>query len=527
MKRFYPILFFAACSVFFMAGCKKSFDELNVNENKPTSVPPSLVFNGILYDMYDAPYSMYERWGQYYCCNYDYYGNNRYDFGSGSNYYSTLKNVGKMEEEALKNGAGALNPYSALAKFFRAYFFTKMSLQMGDIPMTEALKGSANLTPAYDPQKKVFQQAFVWLDSANTQLGQLITANDLSLNGDIYLDNNLRKWRKVVNTFRLRLLINLSKKEADADLNIKQQFATILGDANKYPLMTSMDDNLQFKFTHPTNDYPMSPNNFGFDALRYNTSATYISLLTQTHDPRVFVTAEPATALVAGGMSPTDFNAFVGASPGEDLGVMYVKANSGQYSLINRKHYYETYTGEPSIQIGYPEMLFNIAEAINRGWVASGPLGNAEAHYQAGIEASMAYYGIPETGAFTANFLQSGSPGSSAIYNSYSVNFDFTTYYNQASVKYSANNATALTQILKQKYIALFRHSGLESYFNYRRTGTPVFTTGPGTGNGSRIAMRFKYPTSEQTANADHYHTALQSQFGGNDDINGMMWILN
>jgi len=499
---------------------------MNVNENKPTSVPPALLFNGILNDMYDPPYSMYERWSQYYCCNYDYYGNNRYDFGSGANYFGTLKNVTKMEEEALKNGAVGINPYSALAKFFKAYFFTKMSLQMGDIPMTEALKGSVNLTPVYDPQKTVFKQALAWLDTANTELGQLINANDLTLGGDIYFDNNLSKWRKVVNTLRLRLLIQLSKKANDAELNIKQQFAAILGDANKYPLMSGMSDNMQFTYIHPTNDYPMSPDNFGFDALRYNTSATYISLLTQTNDPRVFVTAEPATALIGGGMSSTDFNAFVGAPPGEDLGIMYVKANSGQYSLINRRRYYQTYTGEPSIQIGYPEMLLNIAEAINRGWVTSGPLGNAEAHYKAAIKASRSYYGIPESGSFNAYFLQSGSPGTTAVYNSYAVDVNFDAFYNQASVKYAGDNATGLNQVLIQKYLALFRHSGLESYFTYRRTGVPVFTTGPGTGNSSRIAMRFKYPGSESTANADNYKAALQSQFGGNDDINGMMWIL-
>jgi len=270
----------------------------------------------------------------------------------------------------------------------------------------------------------------------------------------------------------------------------------------------------------------MNPDNFGFDALRYNTSATYISLLTQTHDPRVYVTAEPATAIVSGGTSPTDFSAFIGADPGEDLGIMYVKANAGQYSLINRKHYYETYTGEPSIQIGYPELLFNIAEAINRGWVTSGPLGDAEAHYKAGIQASMSYYGIPESGSFTAYFLASGSPGSTAVYNQYNVDFEFSDFYNQTSVKYSADNATALTQILKERYIALFRHSGFESYFTYRRTGVPTFTTGPGTGNGGRIAMRYKYPSSEQTANSSNYKAALDAQFGGNDDINGMMWIL-
>jgi len=525
MKTIFYIFFIVIVFSTVNTGCKRSFEDLNTNENKPTSVPPSLLFNSIAYAMYDAPYGSGERFSQYFLCNYDYYGNNRYDFGPGDNYYTTLKNVDKMVDEAVKSGLPTVNGYDAMAKFFKAYFFTRMSLEMGDIPMTEALQGSNNLTPTYDPQKKVFQQAFVWLDSANTELGQLID-NSATISGDIYFNNDLSKWRKVVNTFRIRLLIALSKKADDADLGAKQQLTNILADANKYPLMTSMDDNLVFQYVNPTNKYPMNPDNFGFDAQRYNTSATYISLLTQTNDPRVYVTAEPAGAIVSGGTSPTSFSAFVGADPGEDLGVMYVKANSGQYSFINRKHYYETYTGEPSIQIGYPELMFNIAEAINRGWIASGPKGDAEAYYKAGIEASMAYYGIPESGSFPVYFLASGSPGSTAVYNTYNVDFDFSAFYNQASVKYAGNNANGLTQILKERYIALFRHSGFESYFTYRRTGVPNFTTGPGTGNGSRIAMRYKYFSSEQTANSSNYESALQSQYGGNDDINGVMWII-
>jgi hypothetical protein len=80
---------------------------------------------------------------------------------------------------------------------------------------------------------------------------------------------------------------------------------------------------------------------------------------------------------------------------------------------------------------------------------------------------------------------------------------------------------------LKQKYVALFRHSGLEGYYQNRRTGVPEFTTGPGTGNGTRIAKRFKYFGSESTANATNYQAALQLQFAGNDDINASMWIIN
>lgn len=512
--------------LFTAAGCRKEFNSLNTNENKPTSVPSALLFNGLLFDMYVAPYGSGERYSQYFLCNYDYYGNNRYDFASGTDNYKQLKNANKMIEEAAKAGLPETNVYAAMSKFFKAYFFTRMSLEMGDLPMSEALEGLENLRPKYDDQKSIFQQAFLWLDSANNELAELAAAGDNNLQGDIYFGNDLTKWRKTANTLQLRLLIHLSKKADDADLNVKGRFAEIVSNTEKYPLMEDMSDNMQFLYTHPTNDYPMNPDNFGFDALRYNMSATYVGLLTQLKDPRVFVTAEPASAIVGDGGSPTSYNSFVGANPGEDLGTMYIKTNSGQYSLINRHYFYETYTAEPSIQIGYPEMLLNIAEAINRGWIASGPLGDAEAYYTAAIKASMGSYGIPENGSFTAFFLQSGSPGSTAVYNSYDVNVDWNVYYNDAAVKYAGNNANGLTQILQQKYLALFRHSGLEPYFNFRRTGVPDFATGPGTGNSGRIPLRFQYPSGERSANDINYKAALETQFGGNDDINAAMWLL-
>lgn len=519
-------IFLGLISMYVFTSCSKSFDSLNTNANKPTSVPAGLLFNGLLNRMYDAPYGSGERYSQYYLCNYDYYGNNRYDFGEGDNHFDDLENANKMIEEATKVGLPTINPYSALSKFFKAYFFTKMSLEMGDLPLTEALQGLENLSPAYDPQKGIFKQAFLWLDSANTELGSLYVEGDNNLQGDIYFGNDLSKWRKIVNALHIRLLMELSKQADDGDLNIKGQFSQIVSSPDQYPLLESMDDNMQYQYVHPTNDYPMNPDNFGFDALRYNTSATYVGLLTQLNDPRVFVTTEPATALVGSGTSPTSYTAFKGADPGEDLGAMYIKANGGQYSLINRHHYYETYTAEPSIQIGYPEMLLNIAEGINRGWAASGSMGDAEAYYKAAITASMSFYGIPETGTFTAYYLKSGSPGTSADYGTNDITVDFANYYAQPTVKYAGNTADGLKQILQQRYLALFRHSGLESYFAYRRTGIPDFTTGPGTGNSGRIPLRFQYPSSEKSANADHYRAAIDAQFGGNDDINGQMWLL-
>jgi hypothetical protein len=511
-----------------LSSCEKSFNELGADVNRPTSVPPSLLLNGALNNLYDSPYGDFEKWSQYFLQNYDYYGNNRYDFGGGENFYNTLKNVNKMEDEAKKMQLPEVNCYSALAKFLKAYFFTKMSLEMGDIPLNDALKGLANLTPAYDSQKEIFKQAFDWLESANSDLESLKnSANDLQ--GDIYLDNDIFKWQKVVNTFRLRLLIHLSKK-ADAsdasDLQIKQQFSSIVTNPSKYPVMTSSGDNLEYRYIYPTNKYPKNPGSFGFDALRENCSSTYVGLLTSLHDPRVYITCEPASALFHEA-DPGNFNAFLGANPGEDLGIMYAKANAGGYSLLNRYHYYRTFTAENCIQIGYPEMCFNIAEGINRGWIPSMNASDAENYYKKGILASMEFYGIPQTGTLTVYFFKQGfSIDDLAAFKTYNLNVDFSSYYAQPEVKYNGNNSTGLVQILQQRYLALYSHSGLESYFTYRRTGVPAFGTGPGSGNSGRIALRFQYFGSEISTNNSNYNAALSRQFDSNDDINGLMWIL-
>ncbi len=521
------LIIITAAVLLMSSSCRKSFNDLYQNNNKPASVPPSLILTSVLNSMADMPAGQIERTDQYFLINYDYYGNNRYDFGAGDDYYITLENVNKMQEEALNLKLPEVNPYGALARFLQAYYYTKMSLEVGDIPLTDALKGSENLTPAYTSQKDVFKQAFLWLDTANSYMGQVVAEGTQSMTGDIYYGNDLAKWQKAINSFRIRLLLELSKKADDADLNVKGQFAMILANPATYPIMESSDDNLQYTFIFPTNEYPENPGSFGFNALRENTSATYVGLLTSLKDPRTFVTSEPSATKVKNGAAPDDFAAFLGADPGQDLGVMYVKANAGDYSLINRHYFYQTYVGEPSIQIGFPELCFNIAEGINRGWATTGGKGSAEANYKAGILASWESYGIPETGAFTQYVFRSGSPspGPTAQYDTYSIPVNFTTYYAQPKIAYVAG-ATGLTEILEQKYLALFRHSGLEAYYTYRRTGVPTFTTGAGTGNGSRIALRYQYPASEKSANTVNYNAALAGQYGGNDDINGKMWLL-
>lgn len=523
MKRSNIII--VICLVALAAGsCQKKYDEYASNPNKPASVPPGLVLTGILSDMNaDRPWSLVTRWCQFDCCNYNYYGDQRYDWtGAGLN-YSTLTNVIKMEEEAKKISEFEQKGYNALGKFFRAWFFYRMTNLVGDLPLQDALKGAGTPAPAYNTQKDIFIQALKWLEEANTEMAALVAQNDGKIEGDIYFGSK-KAWQRVINVFRLRVLIALSKKEADADLKVKQTFAAILGDATKYPLFTSAGDDLKYVYNN-INKYPSNPDNLGFDATRYNMSATYLNTLVQLEDPRAFVTAEPATRqLTANKKTPADITAYVGAPSGEDLAAMSSKMSSvdtADYSVRSRSRYYANYSAEPGTLLGYTEMCFNIAEAINRGWVG----GSAEEWYKKGIKASLASYAIPVDAPGVFNKVY---PFGSLNAVTYPISFDFeNTYYQQAAVKYAGNDATGLQQILLQKYLAFFQNSGWEAYYNWRRTGVPAFNTGTGTGNSSRIPKRFQYPTSERTTNADNWGKAVKSQFGGTtDDINGDMWLI-
>jgi hypothetical protein len=497
-----------------IAACK-DFDELGKNQNLPTEVPASLLLNGALNDMFENSWTDGQRQNQYWCCNYNYYGTNEY-WASASLSYMVLKNIQKMEDEALRVGAPELNPYSAIGKYLRAVFYVRMSQRVGDVPLSEALQGLDNPAPIYDAQKDVYAQVLTWLDEANNDLASLIAASDKSLAGDIYFNNDLTKWQKATNTFKIRVLISLSKKTGDTQLNVAQRFSEMLSNPAKFPIMTTNLDNMEYHFNGTSNLYSTNPGNRGFDKGRYNMAETLIKGLTDLKDPRVYLFANPAKKKIANGIAPTDFNAFVGAPSGESLDNMTFKAGNGEYSFANQKRYYTTFSGpEPTIQLGYPELCFNIAEGLMRGWAN----GSAEEWYNKGITSSMHFFGLED--GVTVEITE---PDEDQVLATTTVSV--TNYMAQPEVKYAGNNENGLKQIITQKYLAFFQNSGQEAYFNYRRTGYPAFNEGPGTGNGGNIPRRWLYPLSEATNNTANYNAALSRQFGAAvDDLDSELWL--
>jgi len=508
-----------------VSSCTKTFEKYTQNPNQPTSVPAYLLLRQIENNLTVFPGGDEDKWSQYTLSTYTYYGTNEYWNGSTSLEYNTLQNIVAMENEAAKATPG-VTPYSALAKFFKAYVYVGMSLKVGDIPMSEALKGLANAKPKYDSQKQVFVQALQLLEDANTQLTSLIASSNTALLGDFYFQEKisggvdalsaLKKWQKVVNTYKLRVLIELSKKSADADLNIKQKFADVISNPAKYPIMTDLSDNWEYTYNANYNYYPNNKGNFGNDATRLCVASTWLNTLSNLNDLRAMKVADPARGL---GFADTSFKSFVGGGAGNTMSSLQGNIGVFKISPIGRKRYYDGYTGENTFLVGYPEMCLNIAEAVNRGWITGQ---SADTWYQKGVKAMFSFYGIVD-GANTVSFLKGTAPGD---YVNYTVNFSYTNYFNQAAVKYAGDNATGLNQILTQRYLTLARNSGLAGYYQWRRTGVPTFDIGPGTGNSNIIPLRFQYPSSELSTNGTNLNTALTSQYGGKDDINAKMWII-
>ncbi|SEW36619.1 SusD/RagB family nutrient-binding outer membrane lipoprotein [Chitinophaga arvensicola] len=474
-------------------GCIK-MNDLKKNPNKATIAPPAVVLSGIEQSMFEKPWGDAQRHAQYYCITYSYYGNQSYDFGAASFYYSALRNIAQLEKEAGRIGGDQMRPYYALANFLQAWFYIKMTAQVGDIPMSEAMKAEQGIDrPAYDTQRDIYLQCLQLLQRAHDTIAILNATRHYTVDGDIFFNGNLKQWQKLINAFRLRVLISLSNKAGDPQLALKETFASIL----KLPLPESNQDNLQITYgtSDVSNYYPAYTLTPEADAKRSPLGATYINLLKALRDPRLFIVALPAAIDNADSLHNNDFSSYRGAATGTLQGALNDSASKGFFSLPDYHYWFSSPAGHPTILLGYAEVNFSIAEGIQRGWIHDVPASN---YYEEGIRAAMKEYDLPSD--------------------------TIRKYLAQPVVQYQA--ATGLQQILQQKYLAFFQHAGWEAFYNQRRTGIPAFITGPSNQNHGLIPRRWTYPASESIDNLPHLTAALKRQYNGADNINGVMWLL-
>lgn len=478
----YKIFFLFILAAFILTSCKK-YADFQTNPNQPSTATPALLLTNICISVFKTD----PQNPSYASRHYTYYerGNSGVDYswnaGSFDN-YNILRQVMRMDSLAVQTGQ---DKYRGLTKFFRAYLFSGLTEQFGDIPYSNALQAQSGSTrPFYDKQEDVYKGILQELDEANT----LLDDSKGNLDGDIIYGGRASQWKKLVNAFKLRLLIHLSKKESNINLNIKTQFQNIIGNSAQYPLMADGADNAQLVFNSsaPDNYYP-TYGNLSLSA-EVSIEKGFATILKDRNDPRLFSFAEPVPGGTAG-----NFADYEGVDAGLTIGNQQLASSSA--SKINQR-FKEDKINEPLILVGYPEQEFLIAEAISRNWITGA--GTSDEHYQNGITASMKFYNIADA--------------------------DIATYLSGANVMFDPANAIPL--IITQKYIALCMHSGWESFYEQRRTGIPTLSVGPGTYNNMVVPKRWLYPQTEYDTNIANLNDALQSQYSSNDDVNMVMWVL-
>lgn len=481
------IINIAVLFVLFLVGCEP-MEEFQVNPNEATVGNPALFLTATERSLFtdviagdplygENPFLAARQWvgSNFHGETYQYY---RWAAGS-FNKYNFLRNVQEMDKWADTNES-----YRGLAKLFRALYFYDMTMRFGDIPYTEAVKLSdGTALPAYDTQKDIFLGILNELDEANT----LLTASTGLISGDFIYQGNVMNWRKFVNSFKIRVLLSLSKKESDANLDVKSRFAQIMQDPQKYPIFGTNSDNAQraTNLVAPSAYYSNS-------ALIYmGIEQEFAEALKVRKDPRLKFYAEITSKAATLGKTKADFDAYAGLPGGAPNELNTTKFN--EVSIPNR-NYTNVVNYEPVLYLGFYEVNFLIAEAIQRGWWS----GNAKDYYEKGIRASMQYWNIPEA--------------------------EIVTYLNQPLVAFNTSNA--LEQILMQKYYASHQNSGWEAYYTLRRTGIPkVDLNGAGMIE-KRMAIRWRYPQNEYLLNKENVEKAVARQYPAGDDIYGTMWVL-
>jgi Starch-binding associating with outer membrane len=464
----------------------KDFDEMQVDPNRATQTHPGLLLTNIessTFNYVDLGATLASRQMTYTdgAADEQYYNWQRAGFGR----YNIMRQVVKMDEEAERLN---LTNYRALALFFKSFHIIELSKIFGDVPYGDALQGASGVfNPTYDPQEEIYTQVLNDLDAAN---GMLDEANG-TITGDIIYDGEIAKWRKLINSFALRVLMSMSFKGGAVGTDVVNHFQAIFSNPSDYPIFESNADNASLVFKDLVgNRYPY----FNSNGLKtaYYMEESFINMLTDFGDRRLFVFADRTPDAVSDGIPTSNFSAYGGLDGSAPLATNTNRVVAGEISKIHPR-YYSSPTNEPSNLLSYAEVEFTLAEAAELGWITSDP----EGHYNAGILASFAFFGV--------------SGGAS--------------YLNNPGVPYDTEGG-GLEQIITQKYINFFMNGGWETFYNHLRTGFPDFSVdGGGVLNNQQVPKRWMYPLDELQYNQANVDAAIARQYT-TDNINGVMWLL-
>jgi hypothetical protein len=475
MKLRYASLIFFSILLFSITSCKKELVNINKNPNAAQIAQPDYLLTAATKSAVDEywaitrstnPSSLFvQQWAMIQYTDPDRYIFTNNDFQElWTVEYSSIVNLDEIINLAddQKN-----SNYKGVALVLRSWAFSLLTDAFGDIPYSQSIQIDKYLTPAYDPQKEVYEGILNDLKNAQADLDPAGKA----IAGDVIYNNNISLWKKFANSLRLRIALRIADREPEIS---KQVLADIQNEAGSF--ISSNSEIAQLVYLNSPNQNPIS--NYFDTRDDYRISKTIVDKLIELHDPRLPIYANKTAA--------TTPQQYVGLPNGLLVG----DASNYGFSKTSKPGDYFSNPHAPAVIMSYAEVLFDRAEAAARGFTNE----DAADLYKQAILASLGQYNISDA--------------------------DANTYVNSTDVQYDATNFKK--SIGDQKWIALFGQ-GLEAYAEWRRLDYPQLQPAVAGVLNGQIPLRFIYPGTEQSLNGKSYQQAVTDQ--GPDILTTRLWF--
>jgi len=528
---------FIAVTMLLVVGsaCEEGFDKLNQSKTGATSVDPIMTLNdAVIFCSPQAGTLQYElgavqqlitsNSGVNVGANY-----NQVNVGATpaawTNFY---QNVIKYSADAIaktKTDPARKNLYN-MARIIQQYGFMVLTDTYGDIPYTDAGKGSTDAAffPKYDTQKDVYNGIITELTAAIAGLDPAATVES----SDVLYAGNVTKWKRFGSSLLLRAgmrLVNRDPAKAAATVT-----AAIAGSTAN--LITTNADNATIK--HDANFINGVGNTLnGTEAANFYLAKPFVDALKANNDPRLTAIAVRVPGAKSGPdqvatNAVKDFS--LSNQYGMPMGSTDATANAAGatlppgaagagnlFSFTQADRGRVTSRSSPMFLVTAAETDLLLAEAVERGFIT----GVSATYFDAGIKAHM-----DQMASYTAS-----SAVTASARDNYAANRD-------ATFAAAGSSAQRIAEINYEYWVASFLN-GNETWANFRRVGmetmtyllgpapgtpTTLFVSNPYSGKTVDWVNRITYPPSESLVNTANYSAAVQS-IGGTDGLGAKVYF--
>lgn len=486
-----------------VGACDEGLTDINRNPNAPEAVPAELLFtSGVTYGVGRALGSTFfwdysNAWAQHWA-KIQYTNEDRYQVRPTTNeaHWQGFYVQSLMDFQRAIAQSDSLDQPNKVgpAMVMRAWNMQIVTDMWGDAPYTQALRGleaiggDASVTrPAYDTQKDIYYSLMASLDSATAMMS---AGGDTYGEADLIYGGDPASWQRFSNSLRLRMAMRLSAVDAP-----KAAAEAVAALAETGGVIDSNAENALLAYGARPSNNPVHEN--FLTRLDHTISKTLVDSMRAVNDPRLELYAELPEAVVAS-HSEEELDTFAERLPfyrGQTNGRPAADAPFAQLSMLG-DWFLRPETPAPLMTAA--EVYFLRAEAAARGFTSE----SAAAMYEAGIRASMSYYGVPT--AAQAEYLA------------------------QPRVVFpvAGTQDEQVAAIQFQKWIHLF-DNGPEAYAEVRRTDAPSLRVvpNPHSSAGGLFPGGFAYPASEQSVNDANRQAACARPTNSNClSIQRLLW---